>query len=75
MSYISDLTEIRDNLVATLKAVTLAHTTNPQPSYSVGGRNVDWTGYQLAMMKLITDANQAIINAGGAGEVHTLVYS
>ena len=71
MTFLSDLTEIRDNLATELKAATLAHSTNPQPSYSVGGRSVDWMGYKSAMMKAIADAHQNVINASGGYEGHT----
>jgi len=71
MTYLSDLTTIRDQLVAELKTATLAHVANPTPTYNVGGRSFDWMGYKSGMMKAIADANQAVINATGACEIHT----
>lgn len=79
MAYLDDLVSIRDNLVAELKAETARRASlGPKPTYSVGGKSVDWTGYVVAMQKLIADQNAFIIAAGADGglyEEHMRGYS
>ena len=61
-----NLAEEFDNETARRAAITAAG--NPAPTtYTVSGKNFDWTGYVREMQKLIRDANQDVINAGGDG--------
>lgn len=62
------LKNIRDNLEKELEDETAYRATNgPKPTYSVGGKNVDWNGYLSMMLKAIKDAEDAILAAGGDG--------
>lgn len=81
---VTDLQAAADALsaeLATQSAALAAAIANPKPSYSVGGRSVQWTEYRAQFVAQIRDLTaqleslqQQIINATGAVEVGTIVF-
>lgn len=43
----------------------------PKPTYSAGGVNYDWTGYQAQLGEIMTALRRQIIFAGGPFEVRS----
>jgi hypothetical protein len=74
-----DLTTIRDNLIAELKAetarrVAIVQGGNPAPAtYSVSGKNVSWNEYLAMMIDKIKEMNELVIMAGGDGGLYETV--
>ena len=63
MAYLDSIIAIRDNLVAEVLAETAYRASHgPKPTYSAGGRNVDWTGWLQAMQQQIDAYNHMIQN-------------
>lgn len=73
------LENIRTNLESELEDETAYRAANgPKPTYSVGGKSVDWNGYVRAMLELIKEANDQVQAAGGDDglyEYHVRGYS
>ena len=68
-SYLQNLITTRDKLAAELAAGLHDH----QPSYSEGGRTMDWNGYRANLVEQIEKLNLAIIRAQGAVEISTII--
>lgn len=55
-------------------AVAAASTTNimtPKPTYSAGGVNYDWTGYQSMLIQQITNLQKAVQAMAGPYQVES----
>lgn len=73
MSYLSDLTAIRDGLATELK--TFLELDDRNITHSVDGRTFDFNAYRTHLLKLVADANQMVINATGPVEIRTQILS
>ncbi len=65
---LADLKTARDNL----ETILITATTNPQLSYSVGGRSFSWTEYRLSLTTQIGELDKLIATREGAVELRTI---
>jgi len=75
VAFCDDLTTIRNNLVAELKAETarraaLTAAGNPPPAtYTSAGKTISWNEYMQTMLDRIAKLNEQVIAAGGDGGI------
>ena len=56
MTLVTDLTTIRDNLIAELTT----ESASPRPNYSIDGRSVSWNDYRISLLEQIKDLTEQI---------------
>jgi hypothetical protein len=67
MSDLTDLQEIKSNIIARLKEITA----KPKPSYDIEGQEVRWQEYFDSLTKRLKDLNELIALEDGPYEERT----
>lgn len=64
-----------DQALANVSALIANITTNPKPTYSIGGKTVSWTEYFTALIQQEEELNKARQRADGPFEIRSIGQS